>query len=164
MKTSFRSAPRSLQFLFAFALSVSALFGQGQRAYADADAKLTMELVQLVTPKETYDAMISQMTQQMLGSIQAGGGKQLPPDTQTKVQKAVTEAVPYNDLAQWTVEIYAARFTTEEIRQLLTFYKTPVGRKAARMLPEISGEVGKKLGPIMMQRLPAAMKKHGLTP
>jgi hypothetical protein len=80
------------------------------------------------------------------------------------MSKAVMEALPYADLAQWTVEIYTTRFTTDEIKALMAFYKTPVGKKAAKMLPEISGEVGKKIGPIMMQRLPAAMKKVGLAP
>ena len=47
---------------------------------------------------------------------------------------------------------------------MIAFYKTPVGKKAAKLLPEISGEIGKKMGPIVMQRLPAAMKKVGLTP
>ena len=68
------------------------------------------------------------------------------------------------DSANWTVDVYAARFSTEEIRQLIAFYKTPTGKKAARLLPEISGEVGQKMGPILMQRLPVAMKKVGLTP
>lgn len=117
----------------------------------------------MVTPQETYQAMIAQMTKQMLASMAQSGAK-VPPDTESKMGKAVVEALPYNDLANWTVDVYATRFTTDEIRQLITFYKTPVGKKASRMLPEISGEVGQKMGPILMQRLPAAMKKVGLTP
>lgn len=138
------------------------LFGV-QPAWADADRKVTMELVQLVTPQETYKAMIEQMTKQMLGSMQQSGAK-VPPGTDTKMGQAVSEVLPYDDLANWTVDVYVKRFTTEEIKQLIVFYKTPVGKKASKMIPEISGEVGQKLGPILMQRLPAAMKKVGLTP
>lgn len=117
----------------------------------------------MVTPRETYQAMLSQITHQMLGSMAQSGAKP-PADAEAKMTKAVLEAVPYDDLVSWTVEIYATRFSTEEIRQLIAFYKTPVGKKASKLLPEISGEVGKKMGPIMMQRLPAAMKKVGLVP
>ena len=117
-----------------------------------------MELVQLVTPQDTYQAMISTMTTQMMASLSQSGAK-MPADAANKMGKAVMEALPYNDLAQWTVEIYASRFTTDEIKQMIAFYKTPVGKKAAKLLPEISGEIGKKMGPIVMQRLPAAMKK-----
>ena len=117
----------------------------------------------MVTPQETYQAMIAQMTKQMLASMQQSGAN-VPAGTEEKMGKAVVEALPYNDLANWTVEVYATRFTTDEVRQLINFYKTPVGKKAARLIPELSGEVGQKMGPILMQRLPAAMKKVGLTP
>lgn len=157
-KTSF-----SLRLALVLSLAVAGVTGSAGRALADADAKVTMELVQLVTPQETYQAMISTMTTQMMASLSQSGAK-MPADAANKMGKAVMEALPYNDLAQWTVEIYASRFTTDEIKQMITFYKTPVGKKAAKLLPEISGEIGKKMGPIVMQRLPAAMKKVGLAP
>jgi hypothetical protein len=37
-----------------------------------------------------------------------------------------------------------------------------VGRKLAAKLPEIMGEAGKKVGEVIPQRLPAALKRHGL--
>ena len=153
----------SFRFVFVLGLALGALLGVTGRAAAQADPKVTMELVKLVTPEDTYKAMIGQMTTQMLGSMQQAGGK-VPPDVESKMGKVVMEALPYSDLTAWTVEIYAARFTTDEIKALIAFYQTPVGKKAAKMLPEISGEIGKKLGPVMMQRLPAAMKKVGLAP
>ena len=159
-----RKQSSSFRFVFVLGLALLGLFGSTAPAAAEADVKVTKDLVQMVTPLETYQAMISQMTKQMLASMQQAGGKAPPPDAETKMGKAVMEALPYDDLSNWTVEIYAARFSTEEIKQLIAFYKTPVGKKAAKMIPEISGEVGKKLGPIMMQRMPAAMKKVGLIP
>lgn len=153
----------SFRFVFVLGLALGAFLGVTGRAAAQADPKVTMELVKLVTPEDTYKAMIGQMTTQMLGSMQQSGGK-VQPDVESKMGKVVMEALPYSDLTAWTVEIYAARFTTDEIKALIAFYQTPVGKKAAKMLPEISGEIGKKLGPVMMQRLPAAMKKVGLAP
>jgi hypothetical protein len=158
-----KKQPRAVAFLFGLGLAIASQISFVSSALAGADPKVTMELVQLVTPPENYQAMISQMTTQMLASMQQTGAK-VPPDAQSKMALAVTDALPYNDLAQWTVEIYSARFSTEEIKQLIAFYKTPVGKKAAKLLPEISGEVGKKLGPVLMQRLPASMKKVGLAP
>ena len=154
---------RSLRWVFSVGIAAAGLLGGSGTAAADADKKVTMELVQMVTPQETYQAMIAQMTKQMLASMQQSGAN-VPAGTEEKMGKAVVEALPYNDLANWTVEVYATRFTTDEVRQLINFYKTPVGKKAARLIPELSGEVGQKMGPILMQRLPAAMKKVGLTP
>lgn len=132
-------------------------------ASADADRKATEELVQLVTPPETYTAMIDQMSRQMIASIAQSGAK-LPPDADKKIIKAVTDVLPYKELIGWTIDVYASKYTTEEIKQLTAFYKTPVGKKTAKLMPELSGEVGKKMGPILMERMPAAMKKAGLTP
>ncbi len=158
-----RTHTRSSRWLLVISLSLGGMLGPVGSAAAEADRKVTMELVQMVTPQETYQAMIAQMSKQMLASMAQSGAK-VPPDTDVKMGKAVVEALPYADLANWTVDVYAARFSTEEIRQLIAFYKTPTGKKAARLLPEISGEVGQKMGPILMQRLPVAMKKVGLTP
>lgn len=36
--------------------------------------------------------------------------------------------------------LYAEKFTTDEIRQLIQFYKTPLGEKVALLLPEMSAE------------------------
>lgn len=163
MNTRTSSPSRSLRWLFILGITAFGITGKSSVAAADADPKVTMELVQMVTPRETYQAMLAQLTKQMLGSMQQSGAKP-PPDAENKMNKAILEAVPYDDLTAWTVEIYGSRFSTDEIRQLIGFYKTPTGKKAARLLPEISGEVGKKMGPILMQRLPAAMKKVGLTP
>ena len=145
------------------AVAAGSVTGLGGCARADADANVTMNLAKLVTPLETYQAMIGQMSTQMLASMRQSG-VQLPPDVESKLGAAVMEALPYDEIMNWTVEVYAPRFTTDEIRQLIAFYNTPTGKKAAKLLPEISGEVGKKMGPIITQRLPAAMKKVGLTP
>lgn len=130
-------------------------------AHADADRKVAMELVRMVTPAETYAAMTDQISKQMLTSMRQSGAT-LPPDIETKMKKVVSEILPYEELAGWSADVYATRFTTEELKQLMAFYKTPLGQKVARLQPEISGEVGKKLGPIMLQRMPAAMKRAGL--
>src|SRR5579864_6880708 len=128
-----------LRCVLILALAAGGAIGLGARALADADPKLTMELVKLVTPAETYQAILQQMSRQLLASMQQSGVP-LPPDVDSKMAQAVMEALPYDELTSWTVEVYAPRFTTDEIRQLIAFYNTPTGKKAAALLPEISGE------------------------
>jgi hypothetical protein len=62
----------------------------------------------------------------------------------------------------WSADVYTKHFTRKEIDDLAAFYKTPTGKKFAATLPTLSGEVGAKMAPIMMNRLPAALKKHGI--
>ena len=156
----YRHHPLALALPLTFSLLLGGLC---QSAHAQADRKVAMELVRMVTPQEIYAAMLDQITKQMLASMRQSGAT-LPPDVETKMKKVVGEVLPYDELAGWSADVYSARFSNEELRQLMAFYKTPVGAKVAKLQPEISGEVGKKMGPLMMQRMPAALKRAGLAP
>jgi hypothetical protein len=128
-----------------------------------ASRKLLLDLAKLVLPEENYTAMVGQMETQLVATLQ-GQGMKMPPDAAEKLKRAVIEVMPYSEMLDWYVEIYSPRFSNEEIQQLIAFYKSPTGKKLARLTPEIGGEVGRKVGSLVPQRLPAALKKHGLTP
>jgi hypothetical protein len=119
-----------------------------------------MDLMRLVTSRSSYTAMIDQTVAQMDAQLEQSGAN-LPPDARKTVREAVLEVMPYEEILAWSADIYARKFTAEEIADLRRFYETPTGRKMARLLPELGGEVGKKLGQVMPTRLPAALKKHG---
>jgi hypothetical protein len=145
-------------------LALSLLAFAPRAAHAEpASRKLLVELARLVLPEENYDATIAQMENQLIATLQAQGVK-LPPNAGEKLKRAVTEVIPYHEMVDWYVSVYSPRFTNDEVQQMITFYKTPTGKKLARLMPEIGGEVGKKVGAIMPERLPAALKKYGLTP
>src|SRR3990167_8006651 len=108
-----RKQSLSFRFILVVGLALAGIIAQAAPAAADADPKVTKDLVQMVTPLETYDAMITTMTKQMMASMQQSGAK-IPPDSEIKMAKAVKEALPYDDLVAWTVEIYGTRFSTEE--------------------------------------------------
>ena len=125
--------------------------------------KKARELVILVMPREAYERSIQQMTNQMLATLRAQGQK-IADGAEQKMKDAVIDVMPYDELLTWTADIYARHFTPKELGDLLAFYRTPTGRKAARLLPDLMGEVGAKMAQILPQRLPAALKKHGVTP
>ncbi len=149
------------------AVAVLGVLSLALPAYANkqpsAQAEAT-KLVQLVTPKPRYDAMMSQMVDQMVPAMTAQTGKAMTPEMKTKLLAAVNEAVPYEELVQWSADIYAELFTAAELKQLIQFYETPVGKKSAKLLPELMGRVGQKIGSTLPARLPDALKKHGLAP
>ncbi len=56
--------------------------------------------------------------------------------------------------------LYSKYFTEAELSEMLTFYKTPTGRKATKVLPSLmeeaavaGGAKGQSLAPIVMQRI-----------
>lgn len=64
-----------------------------------------------------------------------------------------------DDIVNEIIPIYKKYFSNEEIKQLLTFYQTPVGQKTITVLPQLyqeSYDVGKRYGTAAAQR---ALKK-----
>jgi len=149
----------SLTILLAISIvSATAVAGNGEKDTKTA----TMALMRQIMPPEAYDAVLDQMYQQMSASMKQAGSGSMTPKQQKGMKAAVKEALPYEDLLTWTGEIYAKHFTKKEIDDIAAFYATPTGKKVARLLPELSGEMGAKMGPLVMTRLPAALKKHGV--
>ena len=64
--------------------------------------------------------------------------------------------------------IYAAKFTTQELREILAFYKTPVGKKVTKELPQITQEAmikgqvwGQSLVPKLQSHIKTRLEKEG---
>jgi hypothetical protein len=50
-------------------------------------------------------------------------------------------------------------YTEGELKELLAFYKTPLGQKAIRIMPEVMQDVNGQMMVLMQQRLPAMMER-----
>ena len=74
-------------------------------------------------------------------------------------------------LMDQVIPIYDKYFTDQEIRELLAFYETPVGRKAVLVLPKVVDESmmagrrwGQSLAPEIETRVLTALRREGLLP
>ena len=68
-------------------------------------------------------------------------------------------------LVERLTAIYDRNFTHDEVKQLLAFYQTPVGRKSMEVLPVIMNEStswGHSLAPEIRKRMQAALRKEGM--
>ena len=73
-------------------------------------------------------------------------------------------------LVERIVQIYDRHFTHQEIKELLAFNQTPVGRKALEVLPVINTETiaaghawGMALAPDIQRRVEAVLKAEGVS-
>ena len=73
------------------------------------------------------------------------------------------------EMVAQAAKIYARKFTIAEMKQITRFYKTPVGRKLVKQLPQIMQEsmrVGQfssqKIGADIIRRFKEEAKKKGL--
>lgn len=65
-----------------------------------------------------------------------------------------------NPLDKQMVRLYAETFTEPELRQMIAFYKTPVGQKALQKMPELMQKgvaIGQQLAQAHMPELQAAI-------
>jgi len=69
------------------------------------------------------------------------------------------------------IPIYSKYYSQEEIRELLAFYQSPIGRKTIQVLPKVLSESmvagqqwGQSLGPEVQKRVMAALQREGLLP
>jgi uncharacterized protein len=73
-----------------------------------------------------------------------------------------------SELVDESARIYASHFTEDELRQILTFYQSPLGRKMVIEEPKAldesmanAGNWGDKLSEEIIDRMRAEMKKRG---
>jgi len=69
------------------------------------------------------------------------------------------------------IPVYHKYYTGKEIKELIRFYSTDLGRKTIRVMPallneslQVGQEWGKSLGPVIEQRIAARLKQEGIKP
>ena len=131
------------------------------------------ELMELTGQSGTEVGMI--MSQAMVGQV-TSAWKSARPDLPAKafdiLEEEVNAVISENmdDLMVTLMPVYNRHYTLPEIRDLIAFYKTPLGKKVLAVTPQIqresfaAGEAWGRttLGPQIQQRLKARFEKEGL--
>jgi hypothetical protein len=69
-------------------------------------------------------------------------------------QDAVADKAQIMELSEKVIyQIYDKAFTETELNELVAFYRTPTGQKAARFLPSLSSQVQKEFGEVIQVKL-----------
>ncbi len=75
----------------------------------------------------------------------------------------ITEVHP-DEMINELIPIYSKYYTNDDIKQLIAFYQTPIGRKTISILPQIahdSAAIGQKYGMEAAKRVIEKMKAEG---
>jgi hypothetical protein len=133
----------------------------------DADVKEFMALT-------GSDSVGQQMANYISGSIIGSLTAQRKDVTEKQVAAAKAEVDSFlagkvPELTDRLSGLYKKYYTQEEIKQLIAFYKTPVGTKFAQLTPTIGREGtmlgeqwGQQLGPELGQRMIARLQAEGV--
>lgn len=132
----------------------------------------TKKLLQITGALQSGQAMSEAVVKQMAEAIKKAR-PDIPPHMfdvlADEVNKIIAEELAAKGgLIDLMVGLYHNHFTHEEIKGLLAFYQTPLGRKAGSLAPVMSREGfvigqrwGQSLGPKIGQRIKARFKENG---
>ncbi len=109
-----------------------------------------------VVSKETMRQMVTQVTAQVWPVVERGLRVKQPGISPAVVGELRTEferiQLEYmSGLMSDAPVIYARHFSAAELRELLAFYRTPIGEKALRELPQITAEAMALIMPRLQQ-------------
>jgi hypothetical protein len=126
------SSPRAIQLVLLLLL----IHPRPARADEDSRTILAEEVLELAYSPSTLRDNFSGFLGPALDAMARDG---MPDAARDDVRKAFTEwfdqEVKWQDIKPRLVQIYAHDFTEEELRALLSFLQTPLGRKVITKLP-----------------------------
>ena len=146
---------------------------QGQHVCAEDISKdFQSDIVRLLkmTGAEALGIQIGvSVTNQMIDSLMKQN-PEIPPNAvasiKDEISKVFAEEMP--KLMSEVVPVYAKHFTQDEIKGLIAFYSTPLGKKSIAAMPAVMNECmqvgqawGKDLAPGLVPRLESRLKKEG---
>jgi len=151
--------------LAAFVL-VCACFTCSQTAPA-ASTAAPPDAAKIAKIRELIDLMGTPQIAADLMKSQAAGIKTLlpfPPRAQDDFEKELLASLDVNELVDLMVPIYDRHFSAEDVDGMLAFYRSPIGLRVTKALPEITAEsqeagkewgqrIGKKVGEKIGEKL-----------
>jgi uncharacterized protein len=151
--------------LAASVLGGAALAQPAPPASAIATAR---ELIETKGGGAMFDPVIISVVEQTKGAL-LQTNPQLAKDLNDVATQLRAEFAPKrDDLMGYAAKLYAERFSEQELKDMLTFYKSPLGKKMTTVEPQVLDQTfeyiqqwGGKVSEDVMNRFRAEMKKKG---
>lgn len=109
----------------------------------------------------------AQVMDQMFGTIHDSMGQQVPAKIWDDLVADFKAEFSPDALIELNVPIYDKHYTHEEIRQLISFYESPLGQKVTNVTPLIAKEAyeaGAAHGRRVLQRIYERLRSRGYKP
>jgi hypothetical protein len=122
----------------------AALYVPSEAQAKNTKAEDIMLMLKLSGQQALSEQMITLMVPQLI-NVMSASNPDLPKDKLTLamsyMEKALKKSIP--EFLRSLIPIYDQNFTHEEIKGLITFYKSPVGRALIEKQPKITAEASK---------------------
>jgi hypothetical protein len=158
--------------LFALALLCGCLTMPAARA-DDAPSPEALRAAQelsAIVNADTITQMSGAMTAQIWPSIENSLASKVDAATlaELRVEFERSVAAFAGETTKYTPPVYAQYFSAQELRDIVAFYRTPIGAKALHVMPKVMSDVMAQMGPRVQAfqqdlntKIVAIMQKHG---
>lgn len=161
---------KHIRFAAALVLAASLLGGAvlAQPAPSASAIATARELVETKGGSAMFDPVVISVVEQTKGAL-LQTNPQLAKDLNDVAAQLRTEFAPKRDeLMNHAAKLYADRFSEQELKDMLAFYKSPLGKKMTNVEPQVLDQTfeyiqqwGGKVSEDVMSRFRAEMKKKG---
>ena len=136
----------------------------------EADIKRLMDMTGALKIAQQFSNVMTEQMTQAIKNVKPD----IPPEmfdiVRDEVNKLVAESLyDKNGLVELTIPIYHKYLTHNEIKGLISFYQTELGRKVIEVMPALMQECmvagqhwGQALGPVIEHRVIERFKKSGI--
>jgi hypothetical protein len=154
--------------LLLFACTASGGAALAQPAPSASAVSTAKELVETKGGAAMFDPVIISVVEQTKAAL-VQTNPQLTKDLNDVATQLRTEFIPKRDeLMNQAAKLYADRFSEQELKDMLTFYKSALGKKMVAVEPQVLDETfnyiqqwGQRISEDVMNRFRAEMKKKG---
>ncbi len=147
------------------AVLFSGAIGQASPATI-SQASPAAELARLMMPEDNYKASMRATSAQMKQLFDAMDrtepkkpGRACPYDDPLEMLEEAKTMFSYQEFLDMQAAALAKNYTGAELKELLAFYRSPVGQKTIRVRPQLDADVSGQMRAIMQQRLPPVLEK-----
>ncbi|MYN08042.1 DUF2059 domain-containing protein [Pseudoduganella aquatica] len=162
--------------LLAAALALSCAPAMAQNAVPSAESTAAAkQLMEAINARGLMQASMQQMTAQMPQMLRAMSGgmietrargmtpakkaaaqaelEKMIPAMTASLQKFFADPALFDELERETTAIYARNYTVDEMRELLAFYRSPIGAKMLATMPKVMQESMQTSQKIILPRM-----------
>ncbi|HWX40526.1 MAG TPA: DUF2059 domain-containing protein [Blastocatellia bacterium] len=124
-----------------------------------AKAKAIRRLLELMGSEKLAQQILSQLLPMIKRSA-----PQVPDSVWADIENEFSSDVTSGKLMEVIIPIYSRQFSEEDVKGLIAFYESPLGKKMAAALPKIASEsftAGQQWGFDVLERIRGRLKEKG---
>jgi len=120
---------------------------------------LHVQLARAVFPREKWQHFLSEASQELTRQIADSGKGQieLAPGFADRLREQYEQLAPYEEMLSYQARLLGSQYSKAELRRLLVFYRTPLGRKSVPFLHDLMASSMQRAAQEVQNGLPGAL-------